>query len=177
MRAGEQRAEERDGARGAVVGTVAAVCLGPGGIPKHAVARATATEDGLAGDAHRFAGHGGRNRALCLISAAEVASLAADGVPVDGPGAFGENVLVDGLDLRTCAPGDRLRLGPGVVVELFDVREPCRTLRSLDARFPELMLGRSGFVARVLAGGELAPGMAVRPEGRAAAGAGPNATP
>jgi MOSC domain-containing protein YiiM len=31
----------------------------------------------------------------------------------------------------------------------------------LDARFPDLMLGRSGFVCRVLRAGRLRPGMSV----------------
>jgi len=42
------------------------------------------------------------------------------------------------------------------------VREPCGTLKSVDARFPNLMLGRSGFVCRVLREGLLRPGMRVR---------------
>lgn len=142
-------------------GTVLAVCLGPGGIPKYPVERAQVGELGLEGDGHRFRLHGGRDRALCLLSIEEVRSLQADGVVVSGPGAFGENLLTEGLEAKSLRPGDRLRVGDDVQLELFDVREPCKTLKPLDARFPALMLGRSGFLARVLAGGELRPGQTI----------------
>ena len=88
-------------------------------------------------------------------------SLQRDGVTCDAPGTFGENLLIEGLDFRGLRAGERLAVGPRVVLEIHDVREPCDTLKSLDARFPELMVGRSGFVCRVVRGGELEPGQAV----------------
>ena len=146
---------------------VVAVCLGEGGIPKGEVPRARVGPLGLEGDRHRFRLHGGPDRAVCVLSEAETLSLARDGVEVDGPGAYGENLLLAGVDFSELRPGDRLRVGEEVVLELFDVRAPCRTLKPLDARFPELMLGRSGWLCRVVEGGDVAPGMAVR-VGRAA---------
>jgi MOSC domain-containing protein YiiM len=143
-------------------GTILAVCVGPGGIPKHCVAEARATPDGLVGDKQRYRIHGGPNRALCLFSIEDYRSLRRDGVPCEQPGTFGENVLVQGLDFARLLPGDKLALGEEVAIELFDVREPCGTLKSVDARFPNLMLGRSGFVCRVLREGVLRPGQAVR---------------
>ena len=143
-------------------GTILAVCIGPGGIPKQAVPEARATENGLVGDRQRYRIHGGPNRALCLFSSADYASLRRDGVPCENPGTFGENVLVEGLDFAQLNPGECLALGDEVRIELFDVREPCGTLKSVDARFPNLMLGRSGFVCRVLREGLLRPGMRVR---------------
>jgi len=146
----------------ALEGTILAVCIGPGGIPKHAVPEARATASGLTGDKQRFRIHGGPNRALCLFSTADYASLRRDGVACADPGTFGENVLVEGLDFARLLPGEHLALGDEVEIELFDVREPCGTLKSVDARFPNLMLGRSGFVCRVLREGLLRPGMRVR---------------
>jgi MOSC domain-containing protein YiiM len=149
-------------ARAQLEGTILAVCIGPGGIPKQAVPEARVTPNGLEGDKQRYRIHGGPNRALCLFSSADYASLRRDGVPCESPGTFGENVLVEGLDFAQLLPGDRLALGGEVEIELFDVREPCGTLKSVDARFPDLMLGRSGFVCRVLHEGLLRPGMRVR---------------
>lgn len=147
---------------------VVAVCLGPGGIPKAAVPAAALDELGLAGDGHRYERHGGLDRALCLLSIDEARELEQEGVAYGGPGSFGENVLVEGLDLRTCRPGDCFRVGSEVVIELWDVRAPCRTLKAVDARLPDLMLGRSGYMARVLRVGTIAPGDAIvrttRPE-------------
>jgi MOSC domain-containing protein YiiM len=146
----------------ALEGTILAVCIGSGGIPKQAVPEARASANGLAGDKQRFRSHGGPNRALCLFSTEDYLSLRRDGVPCENPGTFGENVLVEGLDFAQLLPGERLLLGDEVLIELFDVREPCATLRSVDARFPNLMLGRSGFVCRVLREGLLRPGMRAR---------------
>ena len=140
---------------------IVAVCLGPGGIPKHPVTTAEVGPLGLEGDGHRFHMHGGENRAVCLLSTEVYAALREDGVPCEAPGTFGENVLTEGLDDATLRPGDRLRLGDEVVVEIHDVRAPCKTLKAVDARFPDLMLGRSGWVCRVVTGGTLRPGTSI----------------
>jgi len=144
------------------MGRIAAVCLGSGGVPKHPVQRAQVEAHGLAGDAHRFDFHGGSDRAICLLSRAEVRDLQREGVRTLAPGDFGENLLVDGLDLRELRPGDHLAVGDEVVLELTDVRAPCATLKSVDPRLPDLMLGRSGYLARVHKGGAVAPGDAIR---------------
>lgn len=140
---------------------VVALCIGPGGIPKHPVATARVTIHGLEGDKQRFRFHGGVNRAVCIFSCSDYASLQRDGVSASAPGSFGENVLIEGLDFSALRPGDRLRLGSEVVIELHDVREPCGTLKSVDKRFPNLMLGRSGFVCRVVQEGQVESGAPV----------------
>lgn len=143
---------------------VVAVCLGPGGIPKRTVPEAEVTVDGLVGDKQRMHFHGGRNRAVCLLSVEEVRSLEQDGVAVEGAGAFGENLLMEGAHGWELRPGDRLRIGDTVLIELHDVREPCGTLRKVDRRFPDLMIGRSGWVCRVLEEGTVCPGMTIQRE-------------
>ena len=140
------------------VGRVLAVCLGPGGIPKHAVESAVVGELGLVGDAHRFRFHGGPKRAVCLFSIEDYRALERDGVRATPPGAYGENLLTEGLDYARLSAGDRLRVGAEVELDIHDVREPCKTLNPLDARFPNRMLGRSGFLCRVVRGGTVRPG-------------------
>lgn len=140
---------------------IVAVCLGSGGIPKHPVAKAEVVAEGLVGDGHNFHLHGGLDRALCLLSEEVYASLREDDVDCDAPGTFGENILARGLDDARLRPGHRLRLGPEVVIEIYDLRAPCLTLKSVDRRFPDLMLGRSGWMARVVTPGTIEPGMAI----------------
>lgn len=142
-------------------GRVLAVCLGPGGIPKHPVDEAEVTDLGLAGDKHRYHEHGGADRAVCLFSAEDARSLLRDGVPCEVPGAFGENLRTEGLDYGALRAGDRLAVGDEVVLEIFDVREPCGTLKKLDRRFPDLLVGRSGFVCRVVREGTLRAGQPI----------------
>jgi MOSC domain-containing protein YiiM len=148
-------------------GVVLAVCVSPGGIPKHPVREARVIELGLEGDKQRFELHGGVNRAVCLFSIEDYAKLARDGVGAKAPGAYGENVLTQGLDYAHLRAGDRLQIGDGVLLEIHDVREPCKTLRSIDARFPDLLLGRSGFLCKVLRTGVLRPGMLIAMNGTA----------
>lgn len=143
-------------------GVVLAVCLGTGGIPKHAVESAVVEQLGLVGDGHRFKFHGGAHRAVCLFAMEDYATLRRDGVPCEMHGTFGENVLTQGLDYTALRPGDELAIGDEVVIAIHDMREPCKTLKKVDARFPDLMLGRSGFVCSVVHGGELRAGMTIR---------------
>ncbi|MBL8863094.1 MAG: MOSC domain-containing protein [Planctomycetes bacterium] len=142
-------------------GVVLAVCLGPGGIPKHPVEEALVEQLGLVGDRHRFQRHGGADRAVCLFAIEDYRTLKADGVPCDAPGTFGENLLTAGLDLAALRPGDRLLVGEELLLEIHDVRAPCGTLKKLDPRFPELMVGRSGFVCRVVRGGLVRAGLPI----------------
>lgn len=144
------------------MGTVVAVCMGRGGIPKHPVDGARVGTLGLEGDRHRYVLHGGADRAVCLFSTSDYASLRRDGVACDGVGRFGENLLIDGLDFGELRPGMRLAVGPELQLEIHDVREPCKTLQKLDRRFPALIEGRSGFLCRVLEGGWVAPSQAVQ---------------
>lgn len=144
-------------------GVVLAVCLGPGGVPKFPVESAVVEELGLVGDRHRFKLHGGAHRAVCLFAIEDYATLRRDGVPCENPGTFGENLLTEGLDYASLRPGDELAVGDEVVISIHDVREPCGTLKKLDKRFPDLMLGRSGFVCRVVHGGTVRAGMAIGP--------------
>ncbi|MBL4770000.1 MAG: MOSC domain-containing protein [Planctomycetes bacterium] len=142
-------------------GRVIAVCLGPGGIPKLPVPEAQVELLGLVGDKHRHPEHGGANRAVCLLSTADHASLRRDGVQSQQAGSFGENLLIEGMDFEGLKPGDRLSVGNEVVLEIHDCREPCITLQPIDPRFPALMEGRSGFMCRVIATGSVATGALV----------------
>lgn len=136
--------------------------MGSGGLPNHPVESAQVNELGLVGDQHAHDFHGGRERAVCLFSSEDYARLARDRVTPFSVGSYGENVLTEDLDFEQLSPGDVLAIGPEVLLEIHDVRSPCSTLKQQDGRFPDLMLGRSGFLCRVLQGGLLEPGMAIQ---------------
>jgi MOSC domain-containing protein YiiM len=150
-------------------GVVLAVCLGPGGIPKSEVESAVVERLGLVGDRHRFVGHGGPNRAVCLFAIEDYAKLRRDGVPCEKPGTFGENLLTEGLDYEALRPDDELLVGDEVRLAVHDVREPCGTLKRVDKRFPDLMIGRSGLLCRVVCSGIVRPGMRIVRTGAASA--------
>ncbi len=134
------------------------VNVSEGGMPKLPIDRAQVTRDGVAGDWQKNRKyHGGPDRAICLYSEELYAWLREQGVEV-GNGAVGENFTTRGLDLLALRPGDKLRVGRLCVIQITDVRVPCRQLKKWDADLPTLIVGRSGWMARVLESGEVKPG-------------------
>lgn len=135
-----------------------------GGVPKRAIPTGTVTVQGLAGDAHYDTrNHGGPDAALCLYSVEGYLQLQAEGHPAF-PGSLGENIVTAGLDFTLLRPGDRLRLGREVEIELTRHTTPCVKIAGSfsDGRFERVLQrrhpGSSRFYARVLRAGELAPG-------------------
>jgi MOSC domain-containing protein YiiM len=132
--------------------------ISPGGIPKMPVLFAHVTRDGVAGDWQRNRKHhGGPDRAVCLYSEELHAGLRADGIDLFN-GAVGENFTTRGVNLQHLAKGDQLRIGADCVIEITDIRVPCRTLAKLNVNLPRLIQGRSGWVAKVISEGTVRPG-------------------
>lgn len=81
-----------------------------------------------------------------------------------GPGMFGENLTVSGMDEATACVGDRLRMGE-VEVEVTIPRGPCNTLAQWlgEKEIIRLVLAnhRSGWYLKVLTEGALEAGMEV----------------
>ena len=140
--------------------TLAQLNISQGGIPKRPVERARVTRFGVEGDEQRnLKYHGGPNRAVCIYSAELYADLRREGIEVNS-GDFGENFTTTGVDLIALAKGDRLRVGD-CLIEITDVRVPCNTLKKLSAKLPRAIIGRSGWVAKVLEGAVVKPGDAI----------------
>jgi MOSC domain-containing protein YiiM len=68
--------------------------------------------------------HGGPNKAVLMISAEILESMAAQGFPVY-PGALGENFTVTGMDPHMWRQSQRYRVGHNVIIELTQLRTPC----------------------------------------------------
>jgi MOSC domain-containing protein YiiM len=141
--------------------TLVQVNVSAGGMPKCPVPAAMVTSDGVAGDWQKNRKyHGGPDRAVCIFSEELYAWLREQGVEV-GNGDIGENFTTRGIDLMALAKGDRLKVGGECVIELTDVRDPCRQLKKWDERFPKLIVGRSGWMAKVVVEGEVKRGDAL----------------
>jgi MOSC domain-containing protein YiiM len=141
-------------------GTLVQINTSRGGMPKLPLLLARITVDGVEGDWQKNRKvHGGPNRAICIYSEELYAWLNEQGIKV-GNGDIGENFTTRGINLQKLDRGDRLQIGgdDGCIIELTKVREPCYQLKKWDADLPELILGRSGWVAKVVKEGNVRPG-------------------
>ena len=136
-------------------GFVKAVCIsGVGGLPRPLVAEGELRVGlGFVGNKHSVGGE----REVCLFEEETYADLRAEGSSVSA-GTFGENLTISGLPFGDLVPGDRIRVGDEAEIEITKVRAPCGHLTQFDKRFPEALIGRSGWMAKVILGGRVRQG-------------------
>jgi MOSC domain-containing protein YiiM len=120
---------------------------------------------GLAGDAvANTRVHGGVDQAVLMYAGSHYPLWESElGKPL-GPGAFGENLTVDGATEETVCIGDVLEVGT-VVFEVTQPRQPCATLARRH-QVPDMIAivrgnGRSGWYLRVLREGAVEAGQTV----------------
>ncbi len=135
-------------------------------IDKHAVAGAQAVQRlGLAGDAQADRRvHGGEGKAVHCYAWSHYAAwrAALPGCALfDRPGAFGENLSIDGLDEHSVCIGERWRVG-SALLEVSQGRQPCYKLNLrfgvADMALRVQQSGRAGWYLRVLESGLLTAG-------------------
>jgi MOSC domain-containing protein YiiM len=138
--------------------TLVQINVSNGGMPKISVAEAKVSRDGVAGDWQRNRKyHGGPDRAVCLFSQELYTWLAEQhGIKLQ-PGSVGENFTTIGVDLQTLNKGDRLRIGQ-CVIEITEVRVPCKSLLQWNPQLPHVIKGHSGWVAKVIQEATVRPG-------------------
>ena len=96
-----------------------------GGVPKRPVLEAVIAKTGVESDRQQnLTVHGGPDRALCLFSQDLIERLQDEGHSIEA-GSSGENLTLAGLDWEKLKPGDRLRIGPDVQVEIMSYTAPC----------------------------------------------------
>ena len=136
------------------MGTIRAVCTSETkGIQKSERERVELRPDwGIGDDAHAGAWH----RQVSLLAYEKVADFKARGADVDN-GAFGENLVVEGIDLRNLPLGTRLRSGE-VELELTQIGKECHARCAIYHPMGDCIMPREGVFCRVITGGTLAPG-------------------
>ncbi len=140
--------------------------MSPGGVPKRAVERAWVGRLGLEGDGHRAPEpiHGGLEQAVCLYTVEAIARVSADGHAAF-PGAYGENLTIEGIAVGLLAPGERLAIGEGgLELEITRHASPCQTIahffdeRAISRISPSVHPEDARQYARVIAEGPVAAG-------------------
>ncbi|MDR1486889.1 MAG: MOSC domain-containing protein [Deltaproteobacteria bacterium] len=126
------------------------------GTPKQAVESVLLKQDfGLSGDAHA----GNWHRQVSLLDFGKVEEFNAKGANV-GHGDFGENLLVQGLDLKNIPVGAKLKVGP-TTLEITQIGKKCHSHCEIFHRVGDCIMPREGIFAKVLQGGVVKKGDAV----------------
>lgn len=142
----------------------------PSGFVKQAVCSRVAVEPlGIEGDEQAdLRVHGGPEKAVYGYSAGHYAAWRSE-FPEHRMlfvgGGLGENLSIEGMDETTICVGDVHAIG-SALLQVCQPRQPCfkLALRFDDTRLPAAMVrsGRSGWYYRVIGGGTISPGDAVR---------------
>ena len=137
------------------MGKIIAVCLSPErGTAKKETAEAKLIINwGIEGDAHA----GDWHRQVSLLSFEEFTDFQVKGGLTLAPGAFGENLLVSGIDLKNLPVGNRLKIGEAVL-EITQIGKTCHLDCEIRRITGDCIMPREGVFARVLKGGIIRPG-------------------
>ena len=136
------------------MGKVIAVCTSPEkGTQKTAVAEGNFIEDyGIEGDAHA----GKLHRQVSLLSYDKIEAFRQRGARVEN-GAFGENLVVEGIDFSALPVGTRLACG-NVVLEITQIGKECHHGCAIFQQMGDCIMPREGVFAKVIRGGKICPG-------------------
>jgi len=147
----------QDAGRLSRCGRIVAVSASAGrGGPKTNLESATLVRDwGIEGDAHA-----GSGRQVSLLGMESIEKIRRLGAEVR-PGDFAENITTEGLDLCSLRPGDRLSAGEAVL-EVTRIGKDCRNRCRIYDQVGDCAMPREGVFARVVEGGKISPGEAVR---------------
>lgn len=136
------------------MGKVIAVCISEKrGTQKKNVETARFVENwGIENDAHA----GDWHRQVSLLSYDKIEAFRARGAQVDD-GAFGENLVVEGIDFRSLPVGTVLDCN-GVVLEMTQIGKECHSHCQIYQKMGECIMPTEGVFARVLVGGTISVG-------------------
>ncbi len=136
------------------MGKVLAVCTSERrGIQKKNVNSGVFTVGhGIETDAHAGSWH----RQVSLLSADKIEAFRQRGANVEY-GAFGENLVVEGIDFRSLPVGTMLRCGD-VLLEMTQIGKECHTHCTIYHQVGDCIMPREGVFARVIEGGEIKVG-------------------
>lgn len=136
------------------MGRVMAVCISERrGTVKHPVPSiAVRKGHGIEGDAH--AGDWHRQISLLATESVEPMRRKLPDIPI---GAFAENILTEGIELKSLPIGARLAVG-GTVLEVTQIGKECHVGCAIRTLVGDCVMPREGIFARVVTGGTVRPG-------------------
>ena len=142
------------------MGKVIAVCTSPSkGTEKRAVEEGRFIEEyGIEGDAHAGKWH----RQVSLLSYEKIEGFRERGAEVED-GAFGENLVVEGIDFRSLPVGTRLICNE-VILEITQIGKECHHGCQIFQKMGDCIMPREGVFAKVIRGGTIRTGDVMKVE-------------
>ena len=133
---------------------VLAICISKHkGTLKNEVREANFIEEfGIEGDAHAGKWH----RQVSLLALEKIDDFRNKGGNVDF-GAFGENLVVDGIELHKLPVGQQLQVGE-VLLEVTQIGKECHDKCAIYYQVGECIMPKNGIFTRVLKGGKVKVG-------------------
>ena len=137
-----------------IKGIIKAVCISEKkGTEKHPVNEIVLKENfGIEGDAHAGKWH----RQVSLLSFDKIEDFRARGAEVED-GAFGENLVVQGIDFATLPIGTKFQCND-VVLELTQIGKECHSGCAIFKKMGECIMPKQGVFTKVIHGGVIHPG-------------------
>ncbi len=137
------------------MGTLHSICISParGQLKMEVPEARVITNFGIENDGHA----GEWSRQVTCLDFASVQKANREHSLNVGPGAFAENLLVEGLDFTTISVGDQLKFGKDMVLEVSQIGKedhPSVVTRTLGVS----LLPYEGLFCRVVSGGEIKAG-------------------
>lgn len=139
-------------------GVVRGICISKKrGTAKYPVELARIVPDwGIEEDAH-----GGKwHRQISLLALEKIEAFREQGADVDF-GAFGENLIIEGFDLRNVPVDSEIRIGDTVRLKVTQIGKECHSHCAIYRRMGDCIMPREGIFAEVLEGGNICVGDSV----------------
>ena len=112
---------------------------------------------GIEGDAHA----GDWHRQISLLAGESIDNVK-QVLPTLKNGAFAENIITRGLDLRVLRIGDRLQVGDHVILEITQIGKECHNSGcAIKKATGDCIMPREGLFAQVISGGVISKDMPI----------------
>lgn len=136
------------------MGKVIAVCISEkkGTLKQEVPGASLRAGHGLVGDAHAGSWH----RQVSLLAKERIEEFRAKGIDV-AFGAFGENIVTEGIDLRQLPVGTELKIGSAVRLLVTQIGKECHKDCAIRQQVGDCIMPREGIFAEVICGGNVVP--------------------
>ncbi|MDR5586823.1 MULTISPECIES: MOSC domain-containing protein [Clostridium] len=133
------------------MGKIMAICISEKrGTQKKRIEKANLVKDfGIENDAHA----GNWHRQVSLLSYEKIEDFKAKGAEVND-GAFGENVIVQGFNLKDLPIGSLLTCG-NIKLEITQIGKECHAHCEIYKKMGECIMPTNGVFAKVIEGGQM----------------------